>query len=129
MAWVYSQHTGIMVSPNGNGVLGRGYSGRENGLNNPAEERHANIGPIPRGNYTIGPAFTHALAGPITMSLTPRPGTDTFGRDGFMIHGDTPLHISNPTSTTSASHGCIVIERSVRRLIADIGDLTLMVEA
>jgi hypothetical protein len=41
-------------------VIGNGYSGREAGLNNPAMQ---DVGPIPVGTWSIGPAFTHALQG------------------------------------------------------------------
>jgi hypothetical protein len=36
-------------------VVGTGYSGQGNGLNNPSEQYTPNSGPIPQGTYTIEP--------------------------------------------------------------------------
>lgn len=88
------------------------YSGFQDGLNNPAMEQIANIGPIPRGAWYIGPTFDSPLHGPFCIVLTPQPGTDTFGRSGFLIHGDSIAHAG------SASHGCIVTDRKTREWIA-----------
>jgi len=44
--------------------------------------------------------------------LTPIEGTDTFGRSGFMVHGD------NQALNHSASEGCIVAPRFIRDQIA-----------
>lgn len=52
--------------------------------------------------HSIGVAFTHPKAGPMTMRLTPMKGTDTFGRDGFLIHGD-KMSVNH-----TASNGCII---------------------
>ncbi len=53
------------------------------------------------------------------MRLTPVPGTQTFGRDGFLIHGDNRRH--------DASQGCIVLDRTARNRIATSGDTRLNV--
>src|ERR1035438_5538324 len=37
------------------------------------------------------------------QALTPESGTNTFGREGFLIHGDS---VQNPGT---ASHGCIIL--------------------
>lgn len=128
MTWSYAQSTGIITDPTGR-VVGEGYSGHGVGLNNPETQREQNIGPIPRGHYTIGSAFLHSLAGPVTMRLISIPGTETFGRDGFMIHGDSRDHTLNPTPDNSASHGCIVTRRDVRLAISVGRDRTLTVTA
>jgi hypothetical protein len=47
------------------------------------------------------------------MRLTPFPGTQTYGRDGFLIHGDNVLH--------DASQGCIILDRAVRNRISSSG--------
>lgn len=80
-----------------------------------------NIGPIPRGRWVIGPAFTHPLAGPVCMRLTPEVGTETFGRDGFLMHGDLP------GGKREASEGCVVMPRTVREQVAASEDRALVV--
>src|SRR5882762_4348724 len=101
--WSYSvangnlSHDGVFV--------GAGYSGHDNGvqngINNPDLENVHDVGPIPRGNYTIQPFFDDTGGkGPIVAHLDPEPGTEVFARSGFMIHGD------NSTGNRSASHGC-----------------------
>lgn len=53
-------------------------------------------GPLPRGSYTIGPAFFHARTRAWTMRLTPYPENQMCGRDGFMIHGESSAHPEKP---------------------------------
>jgi hypothetical protein len=70
-------------------------------------------GPIPRGAWTIGEFFDDPGGkGPVVAHLTPCEGTETFGRSGFMIHGD------NQALNHSASEGCIVAPRFIRDQIA-----------
>lgn len=100
-------------------LLGTGYSGRNfvsdaghiNGRNEPALESVSNIGPIPRGNYTIGRAEFHSVLGPVAMPLSPDPDNKMYGRGDFWIHGDNVTH--------DASHGCIVLGPMVRHEIAE----------
>lgn len=121
MTWVYSQSTGELRR---DGILiGVGYSGHGDGLNDPADQQVRNVGPIPQGMYTIGPAFTHPAAGPVTMRLTPGPKTETFGRDGFLIHGD------SASQDHSASRGCIIMPRVVRAAVSASKDTALKVTA
>lgn len=119
MPWIYSQHTGRIYHDGS--FVGLGYAGRGAGKNNPAAQTQEGVGPLPRGTYTIGPPFTHQHAGVYTMRLTPQPGTATFGRSGFMMHGDS---IDNPGQ---ASDGCIVQNLSVRRQVWESGDRRLEV--
>lgn len=122
--FTYSQTTGEL-SHNGQS-LGTGYSGHGDGVNNPACQNMPMVGPIPLGKYQIGPEFTHPKAGPICMRLTALPGTVTFGRDGFMMHGD------NSLGNRSASEGCIIMPRLTRIQVAALsagGDNTLNVVA
>jgi hypothetical protein len=126
MPWTYSQTTGELTDPTG-ADAGTGYSGGGVGYNNPADQGDENVGPIPQGTWGIGPSFTHAVAGPVTMRLTPAAGTDPLGRDGFMIHGDTQQHADDPTPANSASHGCIILARTVRSAIDASPDKTLNV--
>lgn len=102
--------------------VGYGYSGHEKGLNNPVMESVRMTGPIPRGKWTIGPFFDDTGGkGPIVSHLIPQPGTITFQRSGFMIHGDNPLH------NNSASEGCIILSRALRMMIRDSRDIELEV--
>lgn len=104
-------------------MVGIGYSGHGDGLNNPAAQTEHDIGPIPQGEWTIGAFFDDPGGkGPIVCDLTPLPETLTFGRSGFMIHGD------NSQGNHSASHGCIILGRKYREMIAASGDNTLVVE-
>lgn len=103
-----------------------GYSGYGEGKNNPALQGVPNVGPIPRGSYTIGPPEAVTVPGPhgpFVLRLTPLPGTDTEGRDGFLIHGDSTEHPGG------ASHGCVILPRLVREQIAASGDTHLVVVA
>ncbi len=72
-----------------------------------------NLGPVPQGTYTIGSPHDTSTHGPHVMRLTPFPGTQTYGRDGFLIHGDNVLH--------DASQGCIILDRAVRNRISSSG--------
>ncbi|WP_281177397.1 tlde1 domain-containing protein [Paraburkholderia ferrariae] len=101
--------------------MGDGYSGRGEGKNNAAMQSSSNIGPIPRGKYQITSPFTHPHAGPYTMRLHPKPGTMTYGRSGFMIHGDSVAHARN------ASKGCIILAPTLRHRIWHSGDRDLEV--
>jgi hypothetical protein len=114
----YSQISGAL-SDNGV-VLGRGYSGHDIGKNNPALQGVHNVGPIPKGTYSInGPPYDTATHGPYVMRLLPMPGTNTLGRSGFLIHGD--------NATGTASEGCIIMSRLVRQKIWESGYRQLIV--
>lgn len=54
-------------------------------------------------------------------TLPPEPGTQTFGRTAFRIHGDS---ISNPGT---ASEGCIILPPNIRIMIIQSGDTDLKV--
>ncbi len=91
------------------------------GMNDASKMYQRNVGPIPVGHYIIGPAFTHPTIGPLTMRLIPKGGTDTKGRDGFLIHGG--------SAAGGMSHGCIVAPNLVRSIVADSRDRDLEVIA
>ncbi len=112
MSWQYSQSTG-QLTHNGT-LIATGYSGTGTGHNNPDAENIPNVGPVPRGQYQIGPPFDTTTHGPHVMRLTPDDGHDMFGRDGFLIHGDNVRH--------DASQGCIVLPRDIRDQISTSGD-------
>ncbi len=125
--WTYHSNTGVLEH-NGT-TIGRGYSGHApngvgvapDGINNPALESDPDVGPIPRGNYLIGQFFDDPEKGLVVSRLAPAPGTNTFGRSGFMIHGD------NVEGNESASLGCIILPRPVRISIASMKDFDLEV--
>lgn len=105
-------------------LIGRGYSGNGRGVNNPAMQAAAGIGPIPCGLWELTELRrTGASTGPFTIVLDPAPGTDTLGRSAFRIHGD------NARLDRSASHGCIILPRAVREAIWRSGDRQLAVVA
>jgi len=119
--YTYSQSTGVLAR-NG-AAVGHGYSGHGAGRNNPAMQAAPNVGPIPQGQYKIGPPFDTppSAHGPHVMRLIQAPGTDTFGRDGFLMHGDNPQH--------DASEGCIIMPPDVRNAVSASGDTDLTVTA
>lgn len=113
--WKYCQEEGTLWTPEG-ALAGKGFSGHDSGVNNPAMQRQANIGPIPQGVWEIsgmdqGPSFM----GPVAIEITPLPETVTFGRNGFYLHGDTTEDVVEHTQ--HASHGCIVMPRATREAV------------
>lgn len=121
MSWKYSQASGTLTNPSGSRV-GFGYSGHGDGVNNPSDEQQRNVGPIPQGEWEIGHFFDDPGGkGPVVAHLTPLPGTETFGRSGFMIHGD------NEQMNHTASEGCLVLPRLLREQLASSIDRTLIV--
>lgn len=81
------------------------------GRNRPNMQDKHNIGPIPRGCYTIGYPRDTTTHGPYVMDLVPDQGVQTFGRSGFLIHGD---KIGAPGT---ASQGCIILPAAARYYI------------
>lgn len=120
MSWVYHQSNGRIEQ---DGVLvDVGYSGHGEGKNNPEMESVHDVGPIPRGHWKIvGPPVTHPKLGPYVLDIEPKKGTETFGRTGFHIHGD------SKTAPGTASHGCIVAARATRIFVWTSGDTDLEV--
>ena len=107
MRWKYDRASCLFFNPAGS-LLGKVYSGKGTGLNNPLWEDVHDIGPIPKGSWSIGKFFNDPEKGPDVCHLTPYDGIETFGRSGFMIHGD------NQLMNFSASEGCIVAARFIR---------------
>jgi hypothetical protein len=110
MPFIYQQSTG-RFSRDGD-LIGIGYSGHGVGLNNPAMEAVHAVGPIPAGPWTIGPAASDGLLGPVVMKLAPVAPFDALGRTLFRIHGD------NDLMNHTASDGCIVLSASYRLKIS-----------
>lgn len=120
--WIFEQGYGRLRDANGLGV-GFGYSGHGEGKNNPDLQHRPNVGPLPRGTYSINAPHTSGTHGPYVMALTPKATTQTFGHDGFLIHGDS---IAAPGT---ASLGCLILARPLRERIWDSGDHELLVVA
>ena len=123
--FAYEQATGNIfeVAGGGRDLIDTGYSGSDQhgGKNNPLAQCVQDIGPLPRGRYTIKPPV--AGPSPLSLPLTPAPDNEMCGRSGFLIHGDS---IAQPGT---ASHGCIIVRRPTRQHIADSGiDLLVVVE-
>ena len=127
--WIYIQRTGNLYHsspPVLKTLVGSGYSGYGQYKNDPASQCFQDLGPIPRGAWTIGPlqdnstSSGHVLSN--SMRLTPGASTATCQRDGFLMHGD--------NSTGVASAGCIVLPLAVRQSVdnSDDADLTVVAE-
>ncbi len=118
--WTYAQKSGNLLQ-NGQ-LVATGYSGFDEGKNNPAMQAVPDVGPIPQGDWTIsGPPINTAEHGPFVLTLTPATGTDTFGRSGFLMHGD------SVNAPGTASKGCIIMPRAAREQVWSSGDRNLEV--
>ena len=84
-----------------------GYAGRDRGRNNPSFEAVRNIGPLPRGDYSVRLEPHRKFRAP-AFRLHPVSGTVMHGRSGFWIHGDSLIQPGN------ASHGCIILSAAAR---------------
>jgi hypothetical protein len=121
-AWKYAQQTGNLQQDGEH--VATGYSGANAGKNNPEMETVHNVGPIPRGNWTIsGPPIDTQDHGPYVLALKPTANTNTFGRSGFLMHGES---IESPGC---ASQGCVILPRAVREQVWKSGDRDLEVVA
>lgn len=103
--FTYRQSTGEILY--GANLLGVGHAGNGTGLNNPAAQDQHNVGPLPRGRYTIEPEASSSRLGIIAMRLTPNLENEMFDRSGFFIHAP------------DFSEGCIVQQETTRCLIAE----------
>lgn len=121
--WTYKQSTGELSHDGA--LVGKGYSGANpDGKNNPAMESIANVGPIPQGRWqVVGKPFDTTTHGPFCLRLWPAVSTMTYGREGFLIHGDS---LEMPGM---ASQGCIILARPLRNMVVVSGDRDLEVVA
>jgi Protein of unknown function (DUF2778) len=114
-AWTFAQTSGELRRDGEH--IATGYSGAGVGKNNPAMEGAHNVGPIPHGDWTIvGPPVNTPDHGLYVLALRPTGGTQTFGRSGFLMHGDS---IESPGC---ASHGCVIMPRAIREKVWTSGD-------
>lgn len=120
MSFYYIQATGDLILDHK--IIGTGYSGQPEYKNEPEFQNEKGKGCIPKGKYTIEkPAFQHPKCGPFCLRLEPDPKNVMYGRDGFLIHGDS---IKEPGA---ASDGCIIMARTVREQIEKDPSNTLIV--
>lgn len=120
MMWTFNSANGDLI--HSGALMGKGYSGNGAGYLNPLMAHVPDVGPIPSGYWLIGSFFDDPHGkGPLVCRLTPEPESKTYGRSGFMIHGD------NHQENHSASEGCIVLPYTLRKLIKDSDDFLLCV--
>lgn len=121
--WTYKQSTGELRHDDK--LIATGYSGSPAAKNNPAMQNIHKVGPIPQGFYTIAPAYHEPYEGkmPPVMHLIPNATNQMFGRDGFLIHGDS-IHAPG-----TASEGCIIMAHDIRVLVDQSPDRRLQVVA
>lgn len=121
MSWRYYVVTHQLFAPNNTMLSAEMYSGDGAGKNNPAFAQMKNVGPIPAGKYSIGHPFDSPDHGPHCLPLLPIEGTDTHGRAGFLMHGD------SVKAPGTASKGCIIAPRYVRDRVSESDDKVLEV--
>ena len=119
MKWTYEQINGRLLHDDE--FVGKGYSGAGEGKNNPQAEGEPNVGPIPKGTYTIEAPVDTVTHGPYVLRLDPNEANEMYGRAGFLMHGDSVVHPG------TASEGCIIMARPVREQVWASGDITLEV--
>jgi hypothetical protein len=119
--WTYKQSTGELLRDEN--LIATGYSGFGEGKNNSSLQHVQGVGPIPIGMYVIGKPYDTVDHGPHVLRLIPLLPSQTFGRSGFLMHGDSKEHPG------TASHGCIIMPRAIREQVAASGDHDLKVIA
>ena len=122
LSCVYQQQSGQLTCSDESGktvVDEKGYAGRSFAKNSPASQNLMFAGPIPLGRWFIGGVKNSK--GPLTITLTPAPETNTYFRDLFRFHGDSRAHPGE------ASEGCIIMSRPTRQTIANSSGSTLRV--
>src|SRR6185437_6014732 len=107
--WIYQQSSGKLFDPKGVNVA-TGYSGHGEGFNQPNLQDRLDVLPLPQGIWYMGKAYDHPTHGPCTIPLTPEPGTETFGRTGFLCHGDR----KDAPGKHLASLGCMIMPHPIR---------------
>lgn len=118
--WIYKQSTGQLFNKD-NALIGTGYAGSGKGKNNPALQEVENVGPLPRGLYTMKPPVNTVSHGPYAIRLEPHPENQMFGRDGFLCHGE---RIGQPPG--NASLGCMIQNILVRKRMWGSGEDPLL---
>jgi hypothetical protein len=127
--WVYKQQTGEFLHPGGL-RLAFGFAGQGAGLNNPAQDHVHDVGPLPRGEYTMTAWIeSDPRLGACVIVLEQSLANIMFGRDGFRIHGARSVEGHGLAAYLTSSEGCICLSDCVaRRAIWNSGDRALLVE-
>lgn len=102
-------------------VLGAAYSGAPGHINKPEDVALKAEGPLPPGQYKIGPAYVDPQKGPVVMALTPCGDQEMYSRGSLLIHGDSIAHPG------TASRGCLICSRPYREAIRDCSTHVLTV--
>lgn len=121
--WTYCIESGSFYL--GDKYIATGYSGHDPFKNRVDSQNVQHLGPIPEGYYRIGNPFNSLHTTDYALALQPEPGTNTYGRSEFEIHGD----MRDPALRGTASHGCIILPRNVRERIVASGFSRLRVIA
>jgi hypothetical protein len=102
-----------VCAPGFNRTADRAYSGSGAGRNNPAMQGVENIGPIPRGSWSVSGVQQdlHGKAHSNVLRLQADPGTNTFNRHDILVHGD--------NATGTASKGCVIAPAQTRSVLQD----------
>ena len=117
--WIYSQTSGKLWNDAGE-CIGVGYSGFEEGKNNPRLQDVVNLGPIPRGLYHITQLYHSKKVGRNSLKLAPV-GHDALKRTNLVMHGD------SVTRPGYASKGCVVQKLTPRLTVWRSSDHLLKV--
>lgn len=113
--WIYEQRTGWLYDSSGK-RFALGYSGKGDGKNNPDMQTVQKVGPIPCGVYSALAPIDSDKHGKYVLRLVPDPANEMFGRDAFMMHGDSIPHPGE------ASKGCIIQARFAREAFWNSGE-------
>jgi hypothetical protein len=127
--FTYEQKTGKLRN-SVRSLVGTGYSGNGIGLNNASFQNVHDVGPLPRGLWTIeliadehGKPVDHNGKHAPVFRLLPKEGTQTFGRSDFEFHGDLIGHVGE----NIASKGCVILNHDSRLKILVSSDRELEV--
>ena len=109
------------VTPATNSFSADAYSGAPPYVSGPNATHIKNEGSIPVGTWTMQKGMYRASHGEFVFHLDEHPGTNTFGRDKFMIHGS--KHFQQCVQDTgkcgaSGSKGCIIMGYEDRRQLS-----------
>lgn len=121
MPWTYKVNEKKFYQ-NGKFKFSAQYAGAVGYKDNVEFECIKDKGPLPRGTYRIEHPTDVGSTGPYSLPLTPLTAASMCHRNSFRIHGDS---LRDPGT---ASKGCIVAEREIRRKIWDSGDRELIVK-
>lgn len=107
--WRYNQSTGEFDLPGG--ITFQGYAGKGHYRNDPDSQSMRGLGPLPVGDYVVS-VRADPKPTPFTLRLAAVQGSQTFGRSGFLIHGD--------NAAGNASSGCIILNRPAREFLCSV---------